>query len=245
MTTDILSEIEIMAYVDGELDLDDRLRVEEYLWRNPAIASRVIGELRTRTALKLLSTRSTPMQGRLAVLAHRLSRRRQPPSAHLFWGAAGASVIALSVAAALLVDRAPRPPAYVVDAVASHRTAMLRAAMNSQLESPHFDAREILSKTKIAMPTLPADWKVTDVQLFPAGGGSALMVAVKTPAGESLSIFAVRAPTAASERPDAVRAGVESVAFWRHGDVFYALTGDDDVKKIDASAEALTRLWNS
>jgi len=245
MTAECLSEIDIMAYVDGELDLNNQLAVEEHLSRNPGQAAEVMGELRTRTALKLLSGRVLPIPDKMLGLTQRIEADRKPGRFRQF-ALAGVGVMAFACAALLFwAGRNPSPPPYVISAVASHRTAMLRAAMASQLETPHYDASEILSKTNIAMPNLPADWRVTDVQLFPFDRGPALMVVVRTPRGEALSIFAIREPTAAPERPNAIQAGAESVAFWRLGDVSYALIGDDAPEDVDASAEALAHLWKS
>ena len=44
------------------------------------------------------------------------------------------------------------------------------------------------------------------------------------------------------EHPDAVREGEQSVAYWRRGDMSYALTGDQEPGLMDATAEALARI---
>ncbi len=61
--------------------------------------------------------------------------------------------------------------------------------------------------------------------------------------GQTLSIFALRQKSDAPERPDAVREGPQSVAYWRRGDMSYALTGEADPHAIDKTAEALAKSW--
>lgn len=245
MTTEEPGEIDYEAYVDGQLDLGRKLAVEDHLARHPDLAARMMSDLGARSALQLLLGRQPPASARLIGLAERVEADPVRP----FWrrGRAfgGVAALGLATAATLFLVQSDAPPGYVGHAVASHRTAMMRAAMASQVESPRFDAREILSNTRIAMPALPAGWRVTDVQLFPADRGPALLIAIRTTGGQPLSIFAVREQSEAPERPDAVREGAQSVAYWRHGDVSYALTGDEDPISIDAKAEALAQLWSS
>lgn len=243
MPRESVSEIEIMAYVDGELDLGTRLQMEDRFSRDPRLAARVMGELKAHTALKLLPLLPQASPEGERRFADRV--RGRPRQARLAWVGFGAAAMSVLVMSFIWTTSSASPPSYVLDAIASHRTAMLRAAMVSQLEAPHFDAAEIYRETQIAMPELPGDWQVTDVQLFPSKGRSALIIAVKTSTGEPLSIFAIRKQSAAPVRPEAIRQGLESVAFWRRGNISYALTGVEDPRAIDASAETLTQLWKS
>lgn len=237
-----LAEMDLHAYVDGQLDPGRRFAVESYLSENPALAARVMGELGTRTALHLLADDPRPIPAETAGKAAALQRR--PVRALLRRVAAPAGALSLAAAASAFLLMPGGPPAYVDMAVASHRVAMMRAHMASQLEAPTFDAGEILARTSIAVPTLPTNWRVTDVQVFPTDKAPALLVAVKTPEGRSMSIFATREASDAPERPDAVREGPQSVAYWRRGDMSYALTGDTDPIAMDDTAEALARYWS-
>lgn len=242
MSNDV-NAVEIDAYVDDQLGLSRRFVVETHLSRHPVAAAQVMADLSTRSALRLLTPapRSTPadLAQKAALVAapatvRPLSRRILPFAASF---AAAASM-------ALVFLRPSGPPEYVDYAVNSHRIAMMRAAMVSQVETPHYDAKEIASNTRIAMPHLPEDWRITDVQLFPTERGPALVVAVKTEAGQNFSLFALRDRSRAPERPDAVQEGAESVAYWRRGDMSYALTGSAEPRMMDATAEALTRNWS-
>ncbi|MFC3442494.1 anti-sigma factor family protein [Sphingobium rhizovicinum] len=241
MTNDV-SALEIDAYVDDQLDLPRRFVVETHLARNPDQAAQVMADLSTRSALQMMAPPVAPPSSAMAQAAAQMAA--MPPRPH--WRRALPLVAPLAAAAglALVFLRPSGPPDYVDYAVNSHRIAMMRAAMVSQVETPHYDAREIASNTRIAMPHLPDDWRVTDVQLFPTERGPALVIAVKTEGGQNFSLFALRDRSRAPERPDAVQEGTESVAYWRRGDMSYALTGSGEPRLMDATAEALTRDWS-
>lgn len=243
MRTDQPTQLELDTYVDGQLDLPRKYMVENHLAQHPALAAQVMADLGSQSALKILMGNMHEPSEEMRAAASRLAE--PPPRA--FWRRAapfGGMAITGMAAAVLFALSIDGPPDYVGYAVASHRTAMVRAAMASQLETPRFDAKEILTKTRIDMPVIPAGWQVTDVQLFPSNEGPALLVAVRTGQGEPLSLYAVRGRTSAPERPDAVREGAQSVAYWRRGDTSYALTGETDPVAIDATAEALARTWS-
>jgi anti-sigma factor RsiW len=231
------SEQEIDAYVDGQLDTEGRFAVEDYLRQHPGLAARVMGDLGTRSALQLLAGKSDPLSPGI-----REAMRGGSSAAGPRWRrwAPAAGLSATGIAAALMVIF-QGPPGYVEDALTSHMVAGMRADMASQLEAPKFDAREIRRATRISVPQVPADWKVTDVQLFPTERGPALVMALKTQEGDHLSLFAKRGREGAPEQPDAVREGEHSVAYWRRGDMSYALVGDSGTAAIDARAEALAR----
>lgn len=240
--TDPIAPAELDAYVDGQLDLERRFAVEHHLAAHPELAARVMTDLGTRSGLQLLHQGLAPARAEIAGLAQRL---QAPQRRRLFGPAALAAAFGFVAISALLLSQSQAPPDYVIDAEISHRAAMLRATMASQLESPGFDADEILKATQISMPSLPEGWHVTDVQLFPSQRGLALLIAVKNTAGQPLSIFALRQHSNAPARPDAVREGTYSVAYWSENGMSYALTGDDEPSAIDATAEALAELWKS
>lgn len=231
------SDQEIDAYVDGQLDTEGRFGVEDYLRGHPDIAARVMGDLGRRSALQLLARDSAPLPSRFAEERWTPASPVQPKWRR--W-APMAGVSAMGIAAAFVV-MLQGPPGYVEDALASHLVAGMRAGMDSQLETPKFDAREIARATNIAVPRVPADWKVTDVQLFPTDRGPALVMALRTKDGDHLSLFTTRERNRAPQRPDSVREGSHSVAYWRRGEMSYALVGDSEPSALDDSAETLVR----
>lgn len=238
--TDSPSDMELHAYVDDQLDPGRKFAIETHLARDPVLAAQVMRDLGTRTALRLLSDDNHALPSALKETAAALPAASPRHPWRRVGSIGGLSLGALVMSALIFFGG---PPSYVDLAVASHRVAQMRAHMHSQIEAPALDAREILARAHIDLPHLPAAWHVTDVQLFPTSQGPALLVAVRTGEGQSMSIFALRQKSGAPVRPDAVREGRQSVAYWRRGDMSYALTGETDPYAIDKTAEALAKSW--
>jgi len=239
--TDTPSELELHAYVDDQLDAERRFAIEAYLSDHPELAARMMGELSVRTGLRLLAQDPAPLPAELLEKGTGLHRQPRQSVWRRTAALGGLSLVAGAVAFLFLLGG---PPDYVDMAVASHRLAMARAGAEVRTEGRVLDPKEILATTQIALPALPADWQVTDVQLFPTEEGPALLVAVKTVQGQPLSLFALRERSSAPRMPDAVRQGDQSVAYWRRGDMSYALTGEADPNTIDQTAEFLDRSWS-
>lgn len=236
MTTDTITEIDLAAYVDGELDLERACQVELHLSRQPVQAARVMADLAGRTALRLIIRERNAGSGPATVPARtEQPKRRQRTTAALLAAAAVAALVVPNLGGRSVAT----PPAYLEDAMMSHRITLMRARMTSQPESPHFDAEDLERETHIRVPRLPDDWHVLDAQLFPSDQGPALQLLIRTATGGSLSIFAVRGPSNAPSEPSAVRRGDQSIAYWRKGDVSYAVIGDGSPEQIDRIADDL------
>jgi anti-sigma factor RsiW len=67
------SEIELMAYVDGQLDPGRRFAVETRLSRRPDLAAQVMGDLSARTGLRLLAQDRAPLPEAMAAQASAIS----------------------------------------------------------------------------------------------------------------------------------------------------------------------------
>ncbi len=236
--TETPTEFDIHAYIDGELDVADRFAVEAHLAEHPERAARVMSELCARTGLRLLTRGAAAPCPRLIAQSEALARRRPT---RLWRSAIPAGALSIAVACTGLWFWTARPPAYVDAALASHRIALMRANMASQLETPELNVREILANTRIRLPALPADWRITDVQLFPGNGEPALLIAARTGTGERLTLFAIRKRSGAPDVPDTVQEDGHSVAYWRNGEMSYALVGEEDPRRLDRVAEGLDR----
>ena len=55
-----------------------------------------------------------------------------------------------------------------------------RLSQLTQVATPAYDATEILNETGIALPALPASWRVIDAQIFPSQEGNSVEVASST-----------------------------------------------------------------
>ena len=242
MSAEKLEEAEIHAYIDGELDLAGRMAVEGHLARNPALAARVMADMRTCSALRLLTGTEPKPSCRLDSTIAQLRSRSVP-----VWRRSAMAATALTgilALAGLQLEKISSPPAYVGVAVASHRSLMGQPAnVVPAADSTHRQA--ILSASRIAVPRLPPNWRVTDVKLLTSKARPATLIAVRTDEGRDLSLFAIRERSSAPREPDTVRAGLESVAYWSAGDISYALTGEGDPGPLDATADALAASWRT
>ncbi len=254
---DPVSDDDLQAYVDDELTVARRIDVEAYLSAHPAEASRVMADLRIRDELRLAladsprSVLNAPARLATADAARRLEgalsrerwmrRLRLAASVALLIGAgwlAHAQFGPLGVSRVVASDLAP---AYLDDAVRAHRTSQLRADMNSQPVQASYDAAEIRAATAIVMPSLPDDWKVADVQIFPSAFGPSVEMALKTKDFGAVSLFAVRpgsfdvVPATTVPREDL------NAAYWQVGEVAYALVAQGTTRELDRAAAALAR----
>jgi anti-sigma factor RsiW len=252
---DPISEADINAYVDDQLDMRRRIEVEDHLAHHPSVAARVMADLRGRDELRLaFPNPPTWVRVETVDVARRLERgltrtrmlvglQRVAAVAVLIgvgWFA-HAELGALSIGASIA---SPTPPAFVADAVMSHRTALTRAAMHSQPRDARYDSDEIRAATAITLPELPRDWRARDVEIFPSQYGPSVEIAIET--GDelgTLSLFAVRPGDFAVASPTLTRMGDEAVAYWQMGETAYALTGKaTDSDDLDRAAVKLSEM---
>lgn len=243
MSTEKLEDFEIMAYVDGELDLPRRLAVEDYLSRNPALAAQVMADFRSRSALQILSKTPTDCSPSLSLAVAKLVKHR--PSMPWHRGALGLGIAAMLAITAIVVPIwhvQSSPPTYVEMAAESHRAYKERAAF-AALHPFSYKDHTLLMASRIAVPRLPNDWRITNIEMLNTDHSPSILIAVETSDGDDLSILAIRARSSAPMSPDAIRSGNKSVAYWRKGDFSYALTGNGNPEHIDAVADALADSW--
>ncbi|TIU68896.1 MAG: anti-sigma factor, partial [Mesorhizobium sp.] len=134
-----------------------------------------------------------------------------------------------------------QPPAYVEEAVRAHRTTLMREAMTSQREAPDYNPGEIRAATAIVMPSLPGDWKVRDVQIYPSRFGPSVEMALETKDLGLVSLFAIRPGTFDVVKPAVAPSGDISSAYFQIGEVAYAVVARSDARDLDRAAETLAR----
>jgi anti-sigma factor RsiW len=249
--TDTITEADLHAFIDGELDAARRIEVEDYLAERPEAAARLIADLRVRDMLRLAFA-DAPARPSLALLeaGHRLQRSfswrrvalrcRQAAAVALLVGIGWLAHDRAGVFEIGDTEAAPRPPAFVMEARHSHETALLRARMASQAATPVYNAAEILNETGIALPTLPASWRVIDVQVFPSQEGNSVEVALDAPALGRVSLFAVRMAASDVTAVTTARSPTSLTVYWRSGLLAYALTGSAPEPALRHAAEKLS-----
>ncbi|MFC0406645.1 anti-sigma factor family protein [Roseomonas elaeocarpi] len=243
---DPVSDFELDAFVDNQLDMARRVEVEDFLSRNPAVAARVMADLRINDQVRLLQRRNAPPPTMTAA-ASAAVRKLERSLVRAWWtrglirGGIAAALIGLGWLGSVQLgptiiqetEASPRIPSFVDEAVSAHHVSMLRAAMPSQEEDPDYNPAEIRAVTSITVPKVPGDWRVLDVQVFPSKAGSSIEMVVSVPGDIVLSIFAVRAPAPGQSVPRHVQQAGKNVFWWYQGEVAYALTGDVDPDTLE------------
>lgn len=235
---DRIGEIDLHAYVDGQLDPARRMEVEEHLSHNAEDAMRVMADLSLRNTLILALTEpGETLSAETQRQARRLERALMRARAVDYLRQLAAAVLLVAVGWAGHLGYAswfPQTegvlqavPSFVDDAVRAHRAAMVRAGMRSQPTMPYLDPDEILRITGIPMPVLPEDWQVRDVQVFPASTGVGIEISLETEELGPLSVFASHAQQLdAGGEPIVLRQDDAGVVYWRRGSWAYAMTGE-------------------
>ncbi|MBZ9981365.1 MULTISPECIES: anti-sigma factor family protein [unclassified Mesorhizobium] len=250
-TIDPVTDADLDAYVDDQLDVSRRIEVEAFLSARPEEAARVMSDLRMRDELRVALAGSGMARPVTTDAARRLERGLA--RGRIFGVLQRAAAVAAFVAAGWLANgivgpmsvtrvvASPQPPAYVDEAVRAHRTTLVRESMSSQAEAPNYNAGEIRAATAIVMPSLPKDWKVRDVQVYPSRFGPSVEMAVETKEMGLVSLFAIRPGTFDVVKPTVAPSGDISSAYFQIGEVAYAVVAQGEVRDLDRAAETLAR----
>lgn len=247
--TDSITDVDLAAYVDGQLDDWQRARVEGWLALRPDAAAQVMQDLHLQRELRLaLSSADGDSRARQA--AARLSRafrrdaqwrraRRAAPGAALIaclW-LAWAGWMPLGVPS---VNAAYGPPEFVSAAVAARDASMLRMTMRSVPETPDLDPVELRAMTGILLPEFDPDWTVLDAQVFPSPQGPGLEIVFDTPDLGRVMHFAVRPGDFAVTLPQAQLHHSDPVIWFQIGETAHVLIAErGDLPRLTAAAERL------
>lgn len=246
---DPITDTDLIAFVDGQLDVMRRLDVEAHLARRPEVAARVMAEMHDRDALRESFARwPGPGPERNRAAARRLDRS-------LRWSRAAArfkraAAIAVLVGAGWLAHSevgqfgvpdtfaSTVDPALIADAQQARQVAQLRARIGQQGVAPAYDRTAIEAATGIGLPGLPEGWTVRDVQVFPARSGTGVEVAFEAAGLGEVSLFATlrRAGGASTEIEDA---GDGATLTWSAGTSAYAVSGGGDGAGLRHAASVL------
>lgn len=241
---DVIDPLELSAYADGELGPERRIAVEHWLSQNPQAAAQVMGDLHLRDQL-LLAHDGEGMDGPAATealalrlggkLAHRPTILRAAPLL------AACLLVAMGWFAndLLGLTNLGSIPHYVTAAVEAHHTTELRTEMHFQTQPLGPDATEMLARTQIELPVLPADWTVTDIQLFPSEFGPSVEVAVDTGKLGLVSIFAARPGKDQIVPPVTLQVDDTTTAYWQSGRTAYALVASASSTDMSNAAMSL------
>lgn len=230
MTDAEITEIDRMAYIDGQLDDPRRLDVETTLSEDPAAAAGMMGDLAQSTALRIaLSADAAEPSPDLARLAAASAPRRRwalPLSGALAATLAAGALLALTTDS--LPFRAPVDdmPNYLDDAVQSREASLVRTRMASRPATPWMQPNDISTAIRIRLPALPDEWRLVDVQVFPSDEGPSAQLLIDTDDGRRLSLFSSRISDAGSRSPEVIERWGSTMAFWEVDGQSFVLMGE-------------------
>lgn len=248
---DAMLEADLNAYVDNQLDLETRLRVEDHLARHPEVAARVMNDMAIRTTMKLAvrEPEGESVEVRTREAARRLSAGLEGRQSWMTLRRAVAVVVLVSAGwlannafgpfGTNAVNASTHPPSFLNEAVRAHKTAELRLSMPSQGVSKRYDPEQIRAATAIVMPDLPSDWRVVDIEVFPSGFGPSIETAMLTGDGKRISLFAVRPGHFAVDPVQSTSFSDTEAAWWQIGEVAYAVVSSERGTGLPAKAERL------
>lgn len=249
-----ITDLDLDAYVDGQLTDAQRSEVEAHLSRHPEAAARVMRDLALNRDLRR-ALAPPPMPRPLLGAARRLvlARRRDAtlrrilrivPAAMLVslgWLAhAGLGPLSISEGQA----SGPTPP-FVTAALSAHEVSLLRAALTSQPEITDLDAEELRAATGIRLPGFDPDWTVRDAQVFPSPQGPGIEILFEAPDLGQVSHFAVRAGSFDVTLPRLIETPDEGIAWFQIGETAHVLIAGADRADalLDASQELSDTLY--
>ncbi len=241
-----ISDADLHAFIDDRLDPLRRLEVADHLAQHPEQAARVMGDVRSQEALRILFAEARwPVANRTVAAARKLERAFRTRQV-FYWTARAAGVVLLvglgwfahlKAGAFDLVDHdRSGQKAFVVDAVHAYRTQLLRAQMNSFASTRIYDPKEIRAVTEIVMPPLLPGWQVTDVEVVPTHEGAGIEAMITTDSNGGVALFAARTDQDATIPPTVAKSETETTVYWQQGAVLYALTGTGDEPRLQQLA---------
>ena len=250
---DPITEADLQAYIDGQLDTASRIEAETWLQHHPEIAAEVMEGLRLRDEVRLFmheDVRAAPATVGLArQLTRQLGRQRLMLRARR-WAAAvvliGAGWMAHAELGLLVDEVAAAHPAPAVAEAAANALAVMRlkvaAGQVDEAELVSVIARE--TGELLPVPRLGGDLQRVGGDLVPWNGGTAVVELYRTTAGDLVSLFAAEADSFAVTAPQVAAVAGGAAAFWQAGPFAYALTGAlPEGRLLDIARHAAPRPW--
>jgi anti-sigma factor RsiW len=239
--TERISEIELQAFVDGELDGRGRIHVLDAMLADEAVNRRILGDLRDNELQRLVAGCGSVREIEPERLTPAWALAQPVAQAWPWLGAVGALLLAVIGVQALRSPSAAlrsNEPVYLEEARASRVTTLLRHTMTSQPESPALNPRELQRFASLSVPMLPKGWRLQDAQLFPSDFGPSLQLTIQTPEAPIL-LYVMRGPTGAPRRPTVEQRSGTSTVSWSRGRDTFVLTSNLSRDRLLAAGEDL------
>ena len=232
-----VSETDLHAYVDGQLDMARRIEVEAYLQQHPRAATLVMEELKLRDELRLFLADETWVAPPATVeLARRLDRRlgwrsfglrlRRGVAAVILLGLGWFAHVEFSGLSVEQVAAANPIPAFVDEAAEAYQAARLELATGF---APHPGILPLTahhSSGLLPVPMLSGELEFLGSDLVPWDGGTAVLALYTAGQDQVVTLFAAEVESFDVAVPQATVVQGLAIVFWQAGHAAYVLSGD-------------------
>jgi anti-sigma factor RsiW len=247
-----IGEVELLAYIDDQLDPGSRIEVERLLQDHPEAAARVMAGFGLRDEIRLfLAEEAWPPEHATVGLARELQRRlaRRSLGLRARRGLAAAALLAAGwfglAELDLFIDQvatAHQVPAFADDAAQAFGTMRLKLAAG---HAPEPGMMQLPARGRaLPVPALGNGLRVLGSDLVPWGGGTAELVLYRAGADELVGLFVAEAGSFAVAAPQAASLHGLPTVYWQVGPIAYAVTGSVPEAELLAIARAAApRPW--
>ena len=248
-------ELDIAAFVNGQLDAEQRYVVAAYLSEHPERAAEVMGELRMTEGLQLAFRRiETPQPLSMTASATRLGRgleargrfRWIPP----FAAAAAMFAFGWSAQSLLSMPQVVSPAgnvAGVFEAALDAQDAIrVRLSLSDELGPMPRDAGEIAKRLGIELPDLPAGWVIRAAQVVATPERPGVAIIIDTTDLGEITLFSVLRSVDGPDNPTQTMTRNSNVlAFFEKDRAAYVLVDNrGTVEALRRGAEVLRTQFN-
>ena len=236
-----VTDADLHAYVDGQLDPARRIEVEAYLGAHPDEAAEVMEGLRLRDELRLFLDDEEawpPPHPHTALMAGLLATalRLRALAPRLRGGLVAACLVGLGWAghtafggsAAVVDPEVAASPAEVLADDAAQAWHVARLEPDAPDPSGAGPPSAPASHAAVPGPglTLPGGLRRVGADLMPWDGGTATVELLITPEGDELVLLTAETPSPGLKRPEAEGTEGVTTVSWHSGRHAYALSGD-------------------
>jgi anti-sigma factor RsiW len=245
-------DLDILAFVNGQLDAERRYAVLEHLARHPDRAAEVMADLRLTEGLRLaIATVETPPSPTVRLAAERLSTALSQQTTRRRWlpFVAGLAFFALGWGTQGLLQGNPLgadTAAVLETAMDAQDAVMLRASLSGELGPMPNDPQRIAVRLGIDLPEMPQGWSIRAAQVVATPERPGLALMVDTPEMGEILLFGVLRSVDGPDGPvTATSLNGRALAFFeRELTAFVLVDASGSPAALHAGAETLRHRFN-
>ena len=232
-------EIELHAYVDGDLDEETMARVEHYLASHADAAARVREYLQQKNTLRRLARSADAVQAspRIDELKDRLARRLRPPGR---WGWQRSLIVAAMFAAGWVGHMLLQPlvdgPGFTEEVLQAHLLTTVDPTEVLPISKDRLTRLFTRVGAERRLPDLASfGFQPIGAELVPSDEGILLHVPYRDAKGTTISYFLVHDDEIAEVPRHILHRDGVTLAYWQHQHDRYAVAApltDDEVSRI-------------